>query len=94
MIDKNDDDEATDNITPKRPTRVKDISNIYDLKNKELMAYTLNCFANHIETGNIEMSAIEAQNMRKPFKALNQLQMKLVVRLRDLAEEMVYHNDK
>lgn len=52
----------------------------------ELICNALQMWANHIETGNVVLSATDAKQARKPFKALDAHQMKLVIRLRELAE--------
>lgn len=52
-----------------------------------LIRNALHMWANYIETGNIALSAKDAQQANKPFKALDLPQMKLVVRLRELAEK-------
>ena len=43
-------------------------------------------WANYIETGNPVLTAQDAEKQKKPFKALSSDQMRLVVRLRELAE--------
>lgn len=53
----------------------------------ELIRTALHLWANHIETGNVALSARDAVHAHKPFKALSNDQMKLVVRLRELAEK-------
>lgn len=52
-----------------------------------LRAYALKCWANYIETGDISLSAQDAQRMKKPFKALTHEQMALIVRLHKLADK-------
>jgi hypothetical protein len=42
-------------------------------------------YANWIETGDFCLSALDASNAKKPFKALASNQMRRVLRLRDLA---------
>lgn len=59
-----------------------------DLSDNALIALALNNHANYIETGDISLSAIDAESMKKPFKALSRDQMKLVIRLRDLSDAM------
>jgi len=53
----------------------------------ELKYYALNFWANYIETGDAIMSAKDARNCGEDMKinALDLDQMKMVVRLRDLA---------
>jgi len=55
---------------------------------KELIQFSLDCWANHIETGNINLSAQDAQNADLKPKALSLEQMKLVVRIRDLSNDV------
>lgn len=45
-------------------------------------------WSNFIETGDILLSAIDAQNQKKPFKALNVDQMKVVIELKELADKI------
>ena len=59
-----------------------------DMSDGELLQQALNMWANHIETATIELSAVDAEAAKKPFKALSLEQMKLVIRLRDLAIQM------
>lgn len=54
---------------------------------ESLIRNALTMWANYIETGNVVLSAKDAQQARKPFKALDHQQMKLVIRLRELAEK-------
>ena len=53
----------------------------------DLICNALHLWANYIETRNVLLSAQDAQAQNKPFKALSTDQMKLVVRLRELAEK-------
>jgi hypothetical protein len=64
------------------------MSTILDLTDGELIDKALTMWANHIETATIEFSAIDAEAAKKPFKALSLEQMKLVIRLRELATQM------
>jgi hypothetical protein len=59
-----------------------------ELADGELIQQALSMWANHIETATIEFSAIDAEAAKKPFKALSLDQMKLVIRLRELAAQM------
>lgn len=49
----------------------------------------LSGYANWIETGNFLLSARDAADQEKPYVALNVDQMKLVIRLRDLASAII-----
>jgi len=53
-----------------------------------LIQRSLVMWANHIETGDINLSAMDAEAAKKPFKAMSLPQMKLIVRLRELALQM------
>lgn len=55
-------------------------------KDSELVFYALGYWANYVETGEITLSAQDAQNAKRPFKALSQDQMVMVLRLRNLAQ--------
>lgn len=55
--------------------------------NPELIAFALNMWANFIETDNVALSARDAQQSGQPYSALSADQMRLVIRLRDLATE-------
>lgn len=55
--------------------------------NPELIAFALNMWANFIETDNPVLSARDAQQSGQPYSALSADQMRLVIRLRDLAAE-------
>lgn len=56
-----------------------------DETDEHLVRNALQMWANYIETGNVNLSAKDAQAARKPFRALGVDQMKLVIRLRELA---------
>lgn len=56
------------------------------MSDQELIEIALNQWANHIETGNIVLSARDAFQAKKPFRALDEDQMELVLRLRRLAK--------
>ena len=53
----------------------------------ELRAQALNMWANHIETGNVILSARDAAERNEPFNALNETQMETVLHLRRLARK-------
>jgi hypothetical protein len=55
-------------------------------KDSELLFYALHNWANYVETGEVTMSAKDAQNAKHPFNALSREQMAMVLRLRDLAD--------
>jgi hypothetical protein len=61
------------------------MENIDNPTDQELIARALNLWGNWIETGNIILSAEDAQQRKLKFNALSVDQMKLVVRLRELA---------
>lgn len=52
----------------------------------ELIKRALGHWANHIETGNVVLSAQDAARTGERHEALSLDQMKLVIRLRELAE--------
>lgn len=54
-------------------------------KDSQLEFFALSNWANYIETGDVGMSAQDAQNCKRPFNALSQDQMAFVLRLRGLA---------
>lgn len=56
----------------------------------EMAAQALSFWANWIETGNITMSAKDAEAAKKPFKALDTHQMEKVLELRGLSQKMHY----
>lgn len=58
-----------------------------ELNDKELISFALNQWANIVETGNPILSAKDAERQKKPFKALTEDQMELVLRLRRLARK-------
>ncbi len=53
----------------------------------ELITRALNMWANWIETGDVNISANDAQAMRKSVRPLGEDGMKLVLRLRQLADD-------
>ena len=58
-------------------------------KDNEIKFYALNMWANHIETGNVSMSAEDAhkRNEKVSLKYLDENQQKFVIRLRELARK-------
>ena len=54
----------------------------------ELAAYALDMWANNIETGEYGLSAADAVERKMRVKALGTDQMRLVIRLRDLAGKL------
>jgi len=58
-------------------------------KDKHVRSYALNMWANHIETGDVTLSARDAISMGEQdlLNALTPEQQKFVVRLRDMAEK-------
>lgn len=56
-----------------------------DTCDEVLAAYALNLWANWIETGDVALSASDAKQAGRPFNAPTLDQMRLIVRLRDLA---------
>lgn len=59
-----------------------------NMDDRELSAYALDMWANNIETGNPGLSAQEAEAQKLPVKALGLDQMRLIIRLRDLAANL------
>lgn len=55
------------------------------MTDEELVAHALDMWANYIETSNIGLSANDAAEQKAKFNALSLDQMKLVIRLRELA---------
>lgn len=56
-----------------------------DWTDRQLTCHALTMWANYIETGDVVRSAADNANMKEPVKALTLDQMRMVVRLRDLA---------
>ena len=56
-------------------------------RDEVLVRNALQMWANHIETGTVTLSAKDAKAVGKPFKALDSYQMKMVIRLRELADK-------
>ena len=52
-----------------------------------LIAYSLNMWANYIETGDICLNAQDARNTKKEINALTTSQMEMVIRLRKLSSK-------
>jgi adenylate cyclase class IV len=50
-----------------------------------LISQSLNMWANFIETGEVHISAKDAENMKKPFNALTLEQHEIVAKLRKLS---------
>lgn len=59
-----------------------------ELNDGQLIQQALDMWANHVETGDSTLSALEAQEAGKKFNALSLDQMKLVIRLRELGLTM------
>ncbi len=60
------------------------------MTDNELKFYAYNGYANWLETGNMSLSAENAQRQMKPFNALNSNQMRMVLRLRKMAEATLH----
>ena len=62
--------------------------NWLDVPEKELKAHALRMWANFIETGDLTISATDAINsgQRNMLKSLDIFQMKLIIRLREMAD--------
>lgn len=56
-----------------------------DQSDLQIQARAVGMWANYIETGDVSISATDARNAKLPFKALNEDQMRLVLRFRDLS---------
>jgi len=59
-----------------------------DAEPHALCVHSLNMWANYIETGDPVLNQIDAINMRQSIKPLSREQVKLVIRLRDLADKL------
>ena len=57
------------------------------LTDSQLIDHALMAWCNHIETGDITLSAKDAADAKLPFNALTHEQMRLVIRLSDLATQ-------
>lgn len=62
--------------------------NVLDRSDNWLAAYGLDMWSNTIETGEPALSARDAAERKMPYNALTTEQMKFVVRLRELAENI------
>lgn len=60
----------------------------WDMTDNQLAAHALDMWANYVETGEVSLSAKDAAERKLHFNALTLEQMKGVVRLRDLANEI------
>ena len=80
--------EISDHLT-KLEKKNKDKDGWMGMPDKLLINYALNLWANYIETGNVITSAKDVQAMHKPVKALDLDAMKLVVRLREMADSIL-----
>jgi hypothetical protein len=56
-----------------------------DQSDLQIQARAVGMWANYIETGDVSISASDAQNAKLPFKALSEEQMRMVLRFRDLS---------
>ena len=54
-------------------------------KDSHVKSFALNMWVNYIETGDVNLSAVDAKQMDESFNALTAEQMEFVVRLRRLA---------
>jgi hypothetical protein len=59
-----------------------------EFTDKEMAAAALTYWANSIETGEMTLSAKDAEAQGKPFNALSVDQMALIIRLRKLARKL------
>ena len=55
------------------------------MSDEQLIAQSLVMWANYIETGDMSTSAIDAKHAKLSYNALTTDQMRLIIRLRDLA---------
>jgi hypothetical protein len=62
------------------------------MTDEQLLFYSLNMWANHIETGDVNMGAQDAVRCGKKglVRALSTDQMRLIVRLRDLGNKQAH----
>ena len=58
-----------------------------DERDEVLVRNALQMWANYIESGNVTLSAKDAKEAGKPFRALDSYQMRMVIRLRELADK-------
>jgi hypothetical protein len=59
-----------------------------EMTDNELSAHALRCLANHIETGNINLSANDCLQQGLKVKNLDDYQKSLIKRMRDLAKTL------
>lgn len=57
------------------------------MSDSELIQHALYMWANYIETGDVVLSATDADTIGQAPKALDTHQMKMVIRLRELASK-------
>lgn len=62
---------------------------MHDRTDLQIQATAVGMWANYIETGDVSISARDAQNAKLPFKALNEEQMRMVLRFRDLSSSLL-----
>lgn len=67
----------------------KNSDELLEESDKLLVAVALQLWANYIETGSMILSAKDCEQQGKSFKALTIVQMKKVVRLRELANRVL-----
>jgi hypothetical protein len=60
-----------------------------DKTDLQLQASAMNMWANYVETGDVNLSAQDAQNCKKPFRALDHHQMRMVLHFRDLSSRLL-----
>lgn len=60
---------------------------------KEAIRMSLLYWANYIQTGDINLSAQDAQSMKKSFNALSDSQMEKVLFLKKLAQKVCPHGE-
>lgn len=62
---------------------------VHEMTDAQIRAYSLNMWANHIETGDVTLSARDAQGMGRKSRALDPKQAEFVSRLRSLANDEI-----
>jgi hypothetical protein len=65
------------------------MKNTTEKTDAELISTALNAWGNMLETGNPEYNAVEASEAGAAFRALTLDEMKLVIRVRDLATQFL-----
>ncbi len=65
-----------------------EVVSVNDMSDNGLAAYAIDMWANMIETGDTAITAREAAERKMPFNALSLEQMKFVIRLRELSENI------